>query len=207
MKGSDMNSNVQRTALVLIELQNDFLAESGALNAAVNTVLKDNRVVDNINETIGAARKLGMTIVHIPIGFSDDYAEVGDDPQGILGLVRNAGAFRRGSRGADFYEGIDVQDHDLFIEGKCGICAFTGTNLDLMLRHHGITAIALAGLLTNVCIESTMRTAYNLGYRIHTLTDCMATVSHAHHSAAIEHNFPFFSRPADHHAFLGMMAG
>lgn len=202
-----MNPSPQQTALVLIELQNDFLAEGGALNPLVNTVLKDNRVVDNINETIGGARKLGMRIVHVPMAFSYDYVEIGDDPQGILDIVKSAGAFRKSGWGAAFYEGIDIQDHDLVIDNKSGICAFAGTNLDLILRHHGITAIALTGLLTNICIESTMRTAYNLGYRVHTLTDCMATVSHAHQAAAIEHNFSFFSKPADHHSFLSLMEG
>jgi ureidoacrylate peracid hydrolase len=201
-----MNQHYGKTALVLIELQNDFLAKDGALNKAVSAVLESNDVVSNINETIDGARKLGLTIVHVPIAFSDDYVEVGDDPHGILDIVKNAGAFRKGSWGAEFYEGIDIQEHDIVIEAKSGICAFTGTNLDLILRHHGITSIALAGLLTNVCIESTMRTAYNLGYQIHTLTDCMATVSHAHQQAAIEHNFSFFSQPTDHRAFLSQIA-
>lgn len=198
-----MKTNPLQTALVLIELQNDFLAHGGALNLAVSEVLENNSVIDNINSAIDGARRLGMTIVHVPIAFSDDYAEVGSDPQGILNLVKNAGAFRKDTWGAAFYDGIDIQDHDLTIEGKSGICAFTGTNLDLMLRHHGIRSIALAGLLTNVCIESTMRTAYNLGYQVYTLTDCMATISHAHQSAAIEHNFPFFSKPMKHEAFFG----
>lgn len=200
-----MKSDSQQTALLLIELQNDFLAAGGALNQAVSEVLENNNVVRNINETIASARKLGITIVHVPIAFSDDYVEAGNDPHGILNIVKSAGAFRKNSWGAAFYEEIDMQEHDLIIEGKSGICAFTGTNLDLMLRHHGIKAIALAGLLTNICIESTMRTAYNHGYKVYTLTDCMATVSHAHQSAAIEHNFHFFSQPTKHDAFLSQM--
>ena len=62
-------------------------------------------------------------------------------------------------------------------EGTRGLCGFATTNLDFILRSRGITDIALAGFLTNCCVESTMRSAYEKGYRVVTLTDCTATVT------------------------------
>lgn len=81
------------------------------------------------------------------------------------------------------------------IDGKSSICSFSGTNLDYILRSHGISTIALGGLLTNICIESTMRTAYGKGYKTYALTDCMARLGKAEQEAAIAYTFPMFSYP------------
>jgi ureidoacrylate peracid hydrolase len=88
------------------------------------------------------------------------------------------------------------------VEGKRGLDAFASTNLDFILRSRGITTIALGGFLTNCCVESTMRTAYEKGYNVITLTDCTATVSEDEQRLAIEKNYPMFSRPVKHEEFL-----
>ena len=68
------------------------------------------------------------------------------------------------------------------------------------------TDIALGGFLTNCCVESTMRTGYDKGYKMVTLTDCTATVSAEEQDFAVAKNFPMFSRPLDHQAFLAEFA-
>ena len=93
------------------------------------------------------------------------------------------------------------------IEGKRGLDAFASTNLDFILRSRGITTIALAGFLTNCCVESTMRSAYERGYDVITLTDCTATLSEEEQRFAVEKNFPMFSRPMTHDAFLDQLSG
>ena len=64
-----------------------------------------------------------------------------------------------------------------------------------MLRSKGIETIILGGFLTNCCVESTMRSAYENGYRVITLTDCVAATSQAEHDNAISFDFPMFSLP------------
>ena len=66
---------------------------------------------------------------------------------------------------------------DIIVQGKRGLCGFASTNLDFVLRQNGITNIALGGFLTNCCVESTMRTGYENGYKVVTLTDCTAATS------------------------------
>jgi nicotinamidase-related amidase len=70
------------------------------------------------------------------------------------------------------------------------------------LRSMGIQTIALAGYLTNCCVESTMRTAYEQGYNVITLTDCCATLSQEEHDNAINKDFPMFSQPMSHVDFI-----
>jgi ureidoacrylate peracid hydrolase len=85
--------------------------------------------------------------------------------------------------------------------------AFASTNLDFILRSRGITNVVLGGFLTNCCVESTMRTAYEKGYNVVTLTDCTATLSDDEQRLAVEKNYPMFSRPMKHDEFLGTLEG
>ncbi|WP_199797538.1 cysteine hydrolase [Hymenobacter amundsenii] len=87
-----------------------------------------------------------------------------------------------------------------------GLDGFVSTNLDFVLRQRGITHLVLAGFLTNCCVESTMRTAYELGYQVTTLTDCTAAMSEEEQQLACEKNFPMFSHPTTHTELLSHLA-
>ena len=76
------------------------------------------------------------------------------------------------------------------IEGKRGLDTFASTNLDFILRSKGITTIVLGGFLTNCCVESTMRTGYENGYQVITLTDCVAATSPEEHDNALQLRLP-----------------
>lgn len=192
----------KHTALVLVEMQNEFLSEGGKLQPLLKPVLDANHVVDNVNRLIAAARSRGMLIVHTPIGFSADYREMGSEPYGIMQIVKGAGALVRDTWGTEIAPAIDRRDEDIVIEGKSSIDAFSGTNLDFVLRAHGITNIALAGQLTNVCIESTMRSAYDRGYRVFGITDASATISPEAYDNSVRNNWPMFCEPLTHGEFI-----
>ncbi|MDE0878656.1 MAG: cysteine hydrolase, partial [Sphingomonas bacterium] len=124
---------------------------------------------------------------------------------GILAGIKQANAFRKGSWGAAIADAMAPVDGDIVIEGKRGLDCFASTNLDFILRQRGITDLAIAGFLTNCCVESTMRSAYERGYGVVTLTDCTATLSAEEQNAAITKNFPMFSRPMTHDQFLAAL--
>jgi ureidoacrylate peracid hydrolase len=187
--------NVINTAVVLIDVDNDFLSDDGKLNGAIKSVLDSNQVVANINKLINGARSVGAKVIHVPIVFSTDYREMGNDPYGIFKVVKDTGAFQRDSWGAKVADNLDVDVNDIIIDNKMGTCAFATTDLDKVLKQNGITNIVLGGLLTNICIETTMRTAYDKGYKVYALTDCCATVSDEQHKASIANNWPMFSMP------------
>jgi ureidoacrylate peracid hydrolase len=65
----------------------------------------------------------------------------------------------------------------------------------------------LGGFLTNCCVESTMRTGYEKGYNVVTLKDCTAALSEEEQQAAVEKNYPMFSRPMDHNEFISALGG
>jgi nicotinamidase-related amidase len=183
----------KRTALVLIEYQNDFTSEGGALHGAVREVMESTGMLENTRRLVEAARAAGATIVHAPIGYVSGYRELALHPYGVLKAVVDAGAFVKGEWGAEIVDALAPQEGDVILEGKRGLDSFGTTNLDFILRGRGITTIALAGFLTNCCVESTMRTGYEKGYHVITLSDCVAATSAEEHENAIRFNYPMFS--------------
>ncbi len=147
-------------------------------------------------------RRRSAAVLHAPISFADGYPEMPAEPYGILAGIKAAGAFRKGSWGVAFTQAMAPVAGDIVVEGKRGLDCFVSTNIDFILRQRGITGLAIAGFLTNCCVESTMRSAYERGFRVVTLTDCAATLSPAEQAAAVERNFPMFSRPMTHDVFL-----
>lgn len=195
------------TAVVLIEYQNDFTSEGGSLHDAVKGVMEQEHMLPNSVETVEKARELGATIIHAPITFTPDYHELSPTPYGILKGVVDSKSFRKGTWGAEIVQDLTPTEQDIVVEGKRGLDAFASTNLDFILRSRGITTIALGGFLTNCCVESTMRTGYEKGFDVITLKDCTATLSEEEQRLAVEKNYPMFSRPMDHDAFLAELSG
>jgi ureidoacrylate peracid hydrolase len=183
------------TAVVLIEYQNDFTTEGGALHQAVSEVMDETAMLAHTREVVKAARNAGATIMHAPIAFTEGYGEITNRPYGILKGVVDGQAFVKGSWGAQIIDELTPAAGDIVVEGKRGLDTFASTNLDFILRSKGISTVALGGFLTNCCVESTMRSAYENGYRVITLSDCVAATSVEEHENALKYDYPMFSLP------------
>ena len=197
----------KRTAVVLIEYQNDFTSEGGTLHGAVEGVMESTGMMKNTADVVDAARQAGATVIHAPISFAAGYGEISDRPYGILAGVVESNSFVKDSWGAAIVEELTPAEGDIVIEGKRGLDTFASTNLDFILRSKGIDTIALAGFLTNCCVESTMRSGYERGYQVYTLTDCVAATSQDEHDNAISKDYPMFSRPVTGAEFADALVG
>jgi nicotinamidase-related amidase len=165
------------------------------LHGAVEGVMKQTGMLANTERVVEAARSAGVTIMHAPIMFAKGYNEISAHPYGILKGVVDGNASVKGTWGAAITEELDPQEGDIVIEGKRGLDTFASTNLDFILRSKGISTIVLGGFLTNCCVESTMRTGYENGYEVITLSDCVAATSEEEHANAIKYDYPMFSKP------------
>jgi nicotinamidase-related amidase len=197
----------KHTAVVLIEYQNDFTSEGGVLHDAVNDVMESTGMLDNSRRLVEAARAAGATVVHAPITFMAGYGELSEHPYGILKGVVDSTAFVKGEWGAEIVDSLAPQEGDVVVEGKRGLDTFATTNLDFILRARGITTIALGGFLTNCCVESTMRSGYEKGYQVITLSDCVAATSPEEHQNAIQFDYPMFSEVMTAEAFTEELQG
>jgi len=201
-----MNLEPKNTAVILIEFQNDFTTEKGIFHDAVKGVMNSNNMLENTIELADKARKAGATIIHLPIMFAENYKELTATPYGIIKGIVDNGAFKKDSWGAEIVDSLKPHKEDIVIEGKRGLCGFASTNMDFILRSMAIRNVAIAGFLTNCCVESTMRTAYEKSFNVITLTDCCATLSQEEHDNAISKDFPMFSQPMDHDEFLDVLS-
>lgn len=195
MSDETLTLDPARTAVVLIEFQNEFTTEGGVLHGAVAGVMESSGMLDNTKAFVQRARDAGVTIMHAPITFAPGYLELTRHPYGILAGVVGGNAFVKGTWGAAIIDDLTPAEGDILIEGKRGLDTFASTNLDFILRSKGIDTVVLAGFLTNCCVESTMRSAYENGYRVITLTDCVAATSEEEHANAIKFDYPMFSHP------------
>ena len=184
-----------KTAVVLVEFQNDFTSEGGALHGAVQESMDSTGMLKNTQIALAAARAAGATVIHAPIQFAAGYNEITGHPYGILKGVVDSNAFVKGSWGAAIIDELAPAEGDIVLEGKRGLDAFASTNLDFILRSKGLETVVLSGFLTNCCVESTMRSAYERGYEVVTLTDCVGATSEAEHTNAITYDYPMFSKP------------
>ncbi|MFX0185543.1 MAG: cysteine hydrolase [Candidatus Hodarchaeota archaeon] len=188
------------TAIVMIEFQNDFCKPGFPLYPAVEQIIKENKTIENAVDLAEKARSKGALVLGVPITFEEDYKDLGD-AVGIKENVKNSGAFRKGTEGAEFID--ELKPHvDMFVEGKRGLCGFHGTNLDQILRYRHIKNVVVTGFLTNVCVESTARTAYDLNYGVTVLKDCTAAMSREEQTYAEEKLFPLVSKVTTHEKFL-----
>lgn len=194
-----------KTAVVLIEFQNEFTTEGGKLHDAVKSVMASTKMLEHAKAVADAARSKGALVVHCPITFTDDYRELRADAYGILANVKAGGAFKKTEWGGAICDAMAPKEGDIVVEGKRGLCGFASTNLDFILAQRKIENVVLAGFLTNCCVESSMRTAYEKGYHVITLTDCCAATSQEAHDAAVTHTFPMFSIPLTHDQFVAKL--
>jgi nicotinamidase-related amidase len=191
------------TAILLIEYQNEFASKGGVLPGAVEGVMAETNMLANTVARVSEARKRGVTILHAPISFAPGYGELTRHPYGILKGVVDGKAFVKGTWGAEIIDALLPSAGDIVIEGKRGLDAFASTNLDFILRSKGVKTLVIGGFLTNCCVESTMRTAYEHGFDVITLTDCLAATSSEAHKNALKYDFPMFSKPMPSAEVLG----
>ena len=146
------------------------------------------------------------TTAVILIEFQNDFTSEGGVLHGAVSevmestdMLSKAGAVVEAAREA----GVTVMHAPItFAEGYNGLDTFASTNLDFILRSKGITTIALGGFLTNCCVESTMRSGYENGYKVITLNDCVAATSIAEHDNALTYDYPMFSQPMSANEFI-----
>ncbi|MEL6183137.1 MAG: cysteine hydrolase family protein, partial [Myxococcota bacterium] len=99
-----INIDPSRTALVLIEYQNEFTTPGGVLHEAVAPVMKATEMLEKTVALVETARARGVTIMHAPISFAPGYNEITSHPYGILKGVVDGKAFVKGSWGAEIVD-------------------------------------------------------------------------------------------------------
>ncbi|MBO6504582.1 MAG: cysteine hydrolase [Kordiimonadaceae bacterium] len=183
----------KKTALLVLDPQNDLTDPTGKLGMATKPSLDKYDVIANINTLTDSYRQAGCFIVFSPISFSEGYAEAGENPYGVMSAIVETQSMVRGTWGSEISDLFNRDDSDYVME-RNAIIAFERTDLEDVLKREGIERIVLVGMLTDICVESTMRTAYVKGYEVFTVKDATAALDLNKQEMSVETNFPLFSK-------------
>ncbi|MGG5507190.1 MULTISPECIES: cysteine hydrolase [unclassified Myroides] len=164
-----------KSALLLIETQNEWMHPEGKLNKAL---IRDPQMMQNaianIEQVLQYARENKIEVIHVGLRFNKGYPEMGKAEAGLRHAIPNAGTFQEGEFGTAFFETVKPLEHEFIVTGRTGASGFTGSNLDAYLRNNKIDNLYLVGYATHVCIESTFRDAHEKGYNTFVLSDATA---------------------------------
>jgi nicotinamidase-related amidase len=197
----------RRTALILVGYQNDYFAKDGILRGVVEDPHGVDRVLDNTLAFVRALAATDATIISTPIILASDYRAMAS-PVGILNTMKEVGAFKEGSTGADnIPELAEFGDRIQYVSGKVGFNAFSNTALGDVLRAQGIENVLVCGMVTSLCIDSTGRAAYERGYNVTVLSDCSSARTDIEHQFFCENVFPLYGRAATGSEVLDELSG
>jgi len=182
-----------RSALLVIDMQRDFLDPGGYAAHAGLDVEALRRPLPAIRNLLATARRLGLLVVHTREGHRPDLS---DCPAAKLERSRAAGAaigsvgplgrlLVRGEFGHDFIDVLQPLPGEPVVD-KPGYGAFHQTDLAQILQTRGIEHLVLSGVTTEVCVHSTLREAVDRGYRCVLAADACGS-AHPHlHEAALQ---------------------
>ncbi len=165
-----------RTALVLLDLQNYGVHPDGYWMTKIPEGVE--RIAPSIARTVDAldaARAAQIAVVHVGNAWRDGHPDVNPHAPWMR-EAKAAGRSVQDTWGTEFFEPVAPIDGE-FIVRKRAVSAFSGTELDRLLRVRDIFTIALAGSITNFAVEGTAREAADRGYRVLILEDCCESVS------------------------------
>jgi nicotinamidase-related amidase len=180
------------TALVVIDMQRDFIEPGGFGEALGNDVSRLAAIVPTVRELIGWCRALGIRVIHTREGHRPDLADCPPakrrrgDPKVRIGAPGPMGRILiDGEPGNDIVPALAPATGEAVIV-KPGKGAFWATSLDDLLRGPGITHLLVAGVTTEVCVQTTMREANDRGYECLLIEDATESYFPAFKQATLE---------------------
>jgi nicotinamidase-related amidase len=198
--------NPAATALILVGYQNDYFAKEGILRGVVEDPEGVDRVLNSTLSFVRALAATDATIIATPIILAADYRAMAS-PVGILNTMKEVGAFKEGSTGAENIPELEeFGDRILYVSGKVGFNAFSNTRLGDVLSERGIQNVLVCGMVTSLCIDSTGRAAYERGYNVTIVSDCSSARTDTEHQFFCENVFPLYGRAATSLEVLDEMA-
>jgi len=181
----------ERCALVIIDMQRDFLEAGGFGDALGNDVGLLRRCIQPLRELLAAARSAGMLVIHTREGHRPDLADLppakrarGNFTTGIGDAGPMGRILIRGEAGHDIIAELYPVPGEPVVD-KPGKGAFHATDLEKILANRGITQLLVCGVTTEVCVSTTVREANDRGFDCLVVEDCCASYFPEFHSSAL----------------------
>jgi biuret amidohydrolase len=170
-----------RAALVIIDMQRDFLEPGGFGAALGNDVSLLRQTIAPTERLLAAARAAGLTVIHTREGHRPDLADLPPAKRARGRLAAGIGdpgpmgrILVRGERGHDIIAELYPRRGEPVVD-KPGKGAFYATDLDALLKNRGIAQLFVCGVTTEVCVNTTVREANDRGYDCLVVADCVGS--------------------------------
>ena len=175
--------NSGATALVVVDMQNDFCAPGGYIDKVMGKdVSAAATICDNLTALVGAARSAGVPVVWIGSDYSPGRIPAAMqrklDQRGITAVCCKPGTW-----GAQWFCVNPAENESIVI--KHAYSGFSNTSLHAVLQEKNIDTLVFAGVQTQVCVESTVREAHSLGYVAAVVKDAVASHTPSLHEASL----------------------
>jgi len=186
-KPNPIEINIGKTAVIVVDMQNDFGAKGGMFDRAGIDISGIQKVVDPTARVLAAARQAGIKIVYLKMGYRPDLSDLGapDSVNRVRHLRLGVGETIRDPNGresrilirdtwnTDIVPDLKPQADDLIVY-KTRFSGFYETDLDARLKQMGIKHLIITGCTTGICVDSTVRDAMFRDYLCVLLADCMS---------------------------------
>jgi nicotinamidase-related amidase len=168
----------RHTALLIVDMQKDFCVEGMATSGTGRDLTRTKAIIPDLVRLRHCARQAGVLVVHI--GFLTLPHHLSDGAAWLAQRRRSPYSSEsiaiENSEGAEFIDELTPKDGEVIVR-KQRYSSFSGTNLDLILRGRDIRTCIITGVSTNVCVESTLRAAFDYGYYVVVPRDATASWS------------------------------
>lgn len=182
------------TALLVIDPYNDFISEGGKLWERTKTVAEANRCVPHMLEVLTAVRKAELRVFY---ALHHRYRPGDYETWKYIAPIQKAAwgrkTFENGSWGGEIRAEFVPCSADLVAQEHWCSSGFANTDLDLLLKKHGVHKLIVIGLIAHTCVEATVRYAAELGYEVTVVKDATADYSEEMMHAALELNMPNYA--------------
>jgi nicotinamidase-related amidase len=188
------NSDVHSTALLVIDPYNDFISEGGKVWPRIQAVAEANHCVQHMLEVLLAGRKAGLrTFYALHRRYRPGDYETWKSIAPVQKSAWSSRAFEYGTWGGEIRREFEPQPGDIVASEHWCSSGFANTDLDLLLKRHGIQKLIVMGLIAHTCVEATVRFAVELGYEVTMIRDATADYSDEHMRAALDVNMPSYA--------------
>lgn len=184
--------DLDATALIVIDMQKDFLYPNGFGAFLGNDVTLLQRTIGPIQQMLAAARARGMLIIHTREGHLPDLSDCPPTkldrwaPGTRIGDVGPMGRILiRGEEGHGIIDEVAPLPGEIVLD-KPGKSSFYATDLEALLQQHGIRNLLVTGVTTDVCCSATVIGANDRGFNALVLADCVSSYSPERHAATLE---------------------
>jgi ureidoacrylate peracid hydrolase len=196
-RGGEINGVIydkDRTGLVVIDPYNDFISEGGKVWDRLRGVAEANKCVPHMSQVLDAARNAGIRVFYAlhhryRAGDYEDWTYIAP----IQKAAWSRKTFEYGTWGGQLRREFEPQPGDVVAQEHWCSSGFANTDLNVLLKRHGIHQLIMMGLIAHTCLEATVRYGAELGYEVTVVKDATASYSDNEMHAALEVNIPNYA--------------